>query len=193
MRSSIVLVDWNASQPKEANIDHPWERQPFDTDVQWAAFREYLMLPLPRTVEALAEKTGLHPGKLQRWAQKGCWVIRTNSLDDYVHDKFQERVESYVETRAQDYVERHTSVLRKGFDLLDRELDKYLELSRAGDAVGVPTLPPQHLIRLLEQVVKLERLTHGDTTEKVELDFDMTKYTLDELKNLKELQQKGRK
>ncbi len=182
------LIEWNAPQPKTHNLERLWDRQPFDSERQWAAYRVYLMQPMPRSVERLHKTTGIPLGTLTLWSKKNHWVNRALVLDNHIHNTWTEKVETYIEKRAEDYVDRHAAVLTDAFTLLQTELKKYLEVSQGSDMPGL--LRPSDLIRLMEVTVKLERLHYGESTENIASKVDLSGLTIEQLRDLKELNSK---
>ena len=63
-----------------------WERQPTDTDKSFAAFSEYLAMPMgKRSLRAMVDEVGKMSARsrhLQKWSSKHNWVARCQAWDD---------------------------------------------------------------------------------------------------------------
>ena len=189
MPSTKSLIVWDAPRPEVYDSARAWDRQPCDDDTQWAAFRAYLMLPVPRRTKALHGTTGVPYAQLAQWCTRNHWVLRAQMFDRLVHETWQEAVIEVVQERAQSYAEQHAETLSAASELLRRELDKYLRVSRETEAIGL--LRPAELTKLLELVIKLERLHYGETTDNIETTFDLSALPLEDLKMYKRLNEKA--
>jgi hypothetical protein len=185
-----MLIKWDAPRPEAYDCDHPWCRQPCDDEQSWHMFRKYLESSIPRCLEKLSRSTGIPAGHLRRWATNGAWVLRAQSFDNWIHQQWQSRVETGIVETADTYVDRHGRLLSMGCELLERELQKYLDVSRETDRIGL--LRPEHLSQIANTFVKLERLHHDQSTENVAVaELDLSQLSLDELKELRRLNRKA--
>jgi len=184
------LIQWDAARPDVYDTKHPWCRQPCDDEPSWHAWRAYLSMALPRTIKKLARSTGLPVGTLRRWYDTRGWRLRALAFDNYVHTLWQNKVEVEIVDAADDYVQRHARILAMGTELLERELTKYLDVSKSQNTTGL--LRPEHLSQLANVFVKLERLHHDQSTDNVQVaaTVDLSRLSLDELKELKRLNAK---
>lgn len=190
-RAIDKLVRWDVPLPRYWNESEPWQRQPCDEDSTWHAFRSYLRLSHPRTLDRVARETRIPLATLKRWAKNLAWELRASAWDNYIHETWQTQVEAQVLESADSYVERHGRILERATKLVELELDKYLSVSEATDTIGL--LRPADLTALMKVAIQLDRLHHGDTTEQVDVRWDLSQMNVIELKQLKRLQGKAKK
>jgi len=187
------LIAWDAPRPEPPfNMLQPWQRQPCDDDAPWHAWRVYLMLSLPRSVKRVSQKTRIPQHILERWSQACSWRMRAMAYDNHIHQLWLDRVEQKRNESADDYVARHTRILRTLGELLERESEKYLDVSKRQDAIGL--LRPEHLNALAGTIIKHERLVNDQSTDNVSVrgSIDLSLLSLDELKQFKQLNAKAR-
>lgn len=177
-----------------------WHRQPFDSDLQWAAFLQYRdSNPRPSFPE-LQRTMHLWTGqeipaeRLRAWSKRNHWAKRCAALDNYRQAKIDATRDSYLDEQASVVAERHLDVLRRGIDLAAESLNRLLEKSAQLEHSNESVLSPREITQLLTTAIKLERLTRGEVTERVEdTGLDLSTLSLEELQALKALQQKARK
>lgn len=185
--SSNKLILAAKTPPDVYNVDQPWQRQPFDGDTEWAAFRVWLTAPIPRQPSWLARMQGLPLYEINMWRAKYHWDARAAAFDNYAHQHFQDTVIEVLTGHGEDYANRHAKLIEQATDLLSNELRKFLEASQSTE---MTTISPSELIKLLDSTVKLDRLVKGEHTEHVKQDVDLTGLSPDDLIRLKELQSK---
>lgn len=129
----------------------PWERQPNETPKQFAAFTFYRDMGISRNYDAVAEEVGVSKSTVEEWASKFKWKDRVAAWEEHldkiktetISDEYKKMVESHL---------RITSSLREKIEKRVRMLEP-------------EELSPNDLARLLDLLVKVERLSIGEPTE----------------------------
>lgn len=172
------------------NLDKPWERQPFEGDLEWALFQEYLALPAPRSVRTLARQGGpLSWSQLETLALDHGWFARARLWDAHLDKLRQDTIEREVQEDARAVAKRHARVARKAIALGERELDKLLSSAERSDMPGL--ISPRDVARLVFIGSKLERLVIGEAETIQEHRVNLDALTVEELRQLRELQAKA--
>lgn len=166
----------------------PWERQPGEPDDCFNAFRYYRDMPMPR--QALRASPMVGTNTLWQWCNKWSWIARASQYDDHISDLAIAEREALVKQSARDIQVQHMGILQGARELLEREVAKYLAISR--EAKGPSLLKPAELSKLLDSVVKLDRLVRGETTENVAPTEDLSNLSVDDLRVMRELKQKAK-
>lgn len=187
---SAPLIQFNVPVPEHEDTDQPWNRQPFDhTEDRWAAFRSYLMQPHPRSVHRAAQSAGVSASTATSWSTSCYWSVRVKAFDLAVQGQWLSKVQEVVEVNAENFASQHTKILAMGTELAMREVSKYVAASKEGNVIGLVSMG--ELNRLIENMVKLGRLTAGESTENVEHTLDFTKLSIAEAKQYKALNKKA--
>lgn len=63
-----------------------WYRQEGETDIAYQAFKTWLELPPPRTLEAL-KQTGVSPASIGKWKTKNDWYSRAVAYDNDMSER----------------------------------------------------------------------------------------------------------
>lgn len=137
----------------------PWERELGESTKAFHAFTIYRDLgpterSLPKVCQMYASKRSLL-GQMKRWSKKWQWVQRAQAYNDHL-DKL--RLEEH-EKNVIDMKKRHLT-LAKALQAKAAEKLKDLE---AADFKKIPDL-----VKTIVEGVRLERLTLGEATEKLE-------------------------
>lgn len=174
------------------DLARPWLRQPFDSDLAWALFQDYLSLPPPRSFGDLAQRPSfpltLH--RLQTLAREDGWVLRAQAWDAHLDELRVSTIERVTQEDAAARAERQGRVGRKLQRLGELEVDKLIKvLERPNDHPGV--IQVRDAIRAIGIGVRVERLALGDSTDKIETGPDLSKLSVEDLRNLREMQEKS--
>ena len=187
---AMGLVEWADALPMVYDPEKPWNRQPIDTEDIWAAWRRYLMLPQPREPKALARRLGCKLREAEALMIEGVFVGRAEKFDAWVMGLWEDKVKEIVTASAEHYSERHTRLLAMSLELAGHELEKLLLTSKSTTA---NTLKVPEVTKLLEGMIKLERLVHDESTEnvatKIQL-YDPMLASIEQIKNLKAMKAK---
>lgn len=176
-----------------ATDPEPWDFQSgIDNSTSWAAFEYYRALPHPRKLRDVAQVFNVSYGAVAGWANDGLWRDRALAWDRHLSTIQKEVVEDATRETAAEMAERHGDMLRKSFDLVERELGKMHKESI--DSPGAMLLRPKELLQFQDTVVKLERLVKGQATDitKDAEDLDLSKLSDQELEELDRLRRKAR-
>lgn len=147
--------------PKQPDLD-PWERQPNESDVAFAAFLIYRDLAPRRRLALVAQQSGKSVPLMERWSAHHKWRDRAAAWD---------REQDRVGREAQ--LEEVRLMHRRHANLAVRMLNKAaqrLEGDPANNvaALNVSKLTAEQVARLAEVGVKIERSARGEP-EKVEV------------------------
>lgn len=173
------------------NYQEPWARQPFDTDLSWSVFLDYLSLPPPRSLATLARRPScaLSWPQLETLAHCDGWKVRAERWDQHLD---QVRFEAQEQATREDAIARATRQGRLGKKLqrlAETEADKLL-IQASRDAM-VGTIQVRDMIRAAAYGVRIERLAMGDFTDKIETGPDLSGLSVEQLRTLRELQEKA--
>jgi hypothetical protein len=165
-----------------------WERQDGEPEDAWAAFEKYRDMASPRRIEYAAIGV-IRRVTLFDWASTWRWQERATAYDRHTDGV---RLAQREELLKQDETERTAAaiaMLAGAEDLFTRELKKLLAESEASD-MSIAKI--NDLTKLMNSIITMRRLVHGESTENVAhtSDFDLSKLSLDELRAWRELQAK---
>lgn len=159
----------------------------FDEDEgSWTAFWRYRDTPGPRpSLDGFAVVTGYSPARLKAWYVKHDWASRLIAWDHWVDGTRQATTLRGVEEMAQ----RHINIAKKGLDLVELAIDRI----RKDFDQDFARLKPQEIARLAEVLTKLERLSRGEATERIDGEGqDYSKLNDTDLAALEEIARKVR-
>ncbi len=179
----VVVLDYD--------LEKPWVRQPCDTDLSWVLFQEFLSAPIPRRLADLARKNScpMTWHQLESVAFEDGWKGRAAAWDQHLDNLRTETIEKVVREDAQQRAERQGRAGKKLQRLGEIEIDKLITaLERPGEAHGLITV--RDAIRAIGIGVRVERLALGDSTDKIETGPDLSKLSVDDLRKLREIQEK---
>lgn len=166
-----------------------WERQETDTDDSWVAFVAFRDMKAPRRLLTVAVNGSRLPtAKLSEWYRAHAWKERADAYDRHMDRVVLEEREALLRQTSKEISAEHMTMLHAARELVQRELDKWLQASRETEAQGL--LKVSDVNRLLENVVKLDRLIRDQSTEQVTVEMDLSKLTPEELKQLRTLREK---
>jgi hypothetical protein len=166
----------------------PWERQPYDTEASWEAFRSYRDDIPPRRLIGRPHSGG--SAGLQKMANEFNFRARVAAYDAYLDKARVEEREAIVRQTAKEIAAKHMLSLHTAQAVLDREMNKYLEQSKATDSPGL--IKPGELIKLMDAVIKLDRLVRDQPTDITSNRLDLSKLSPKELLAFEALTLKAR-
>lgn len=162
-----------------------WERHPCDSDESWEAFRLFRDARPPRRLL----RAGAGPiGKLHKWYKENAWAERVAAFDMHLDHIWTKEREDTIRLSARHVAAEHIQALTTARRLLQRELDKWLIASEKVEAEGL--LSMSEVNKLLDNVVKLDRLIRGESTEKVVTDQDLSMLNPEDLRKLRDIRKK---
>lgn len=159
-----------------------WERQPIDTDESFKAFCTYRDQIPPRRFRGLGPTA-----TIAEWYRDHGWRERIAAYDAWLDSIMLREREEALKKAARNQGTEHALLLVEAREFLGLELAKFLKTSKEHE---IQNLRPHEMIRLLEQVIKLERLVQGETTENVSQQVDLSKLSVEELRQLEALHRK---
>lgn len=173
----------------------PWERLPCDTEDSWPAFVAYRDALPPRKLlrpgSAGAKGITAPTSQIATWYKEHSWRERVAAYDSHLDAIRREEREGLLAVSERDSCAAHMSMLADARELVSRELSYLVESARKTDMPGL--LKPGDLNKMLDSVVRLERLLRGQATDRTENGptLDYSKLSLDELRTLEALQRKA--
>lgn len=172
------------------DAEHPWERQPWDSELGWSLFGDYLMLPAPRKLRDIAKRSGYPETFLRDLARQAYWPERAAFWDEHLSDLRTKTIERIVEETAEEAARRQLTLTRTMQRLAGMEFEKLFSLaSREGEAPGI--LTPREAIRLADRGIILERLVMGEATDRPEAGPNLDGLSLEDLREARRLQDKA--
>ena len=169
-----------------------WDRQAVDTDESWPFFQAYRDQNPPRRLEPVrcTPKGAVSPAvdKLRAWYRDHGWRDRVAAYDAHVDGIIQEEREDRLREDVRAMTARHLAILQDAGELVADQLAKYLRSARESDMHGL--LKPNEIAKIMDLTVKLERLTRGESTERIEADVDLTSLSDEELAILAKIPQR---
>lgn len=152
-----------------------WDYLPdFETSEQFYAFAYYRDLgPTQRTYAQVARAFSIGYATVVNWAKDKLW---TDRVADYDRAQIAER-EALVEAKAKEHnlawAEQRAALLETAKTLTESSLEALLLRVKRGDR----ELKPNEIRLMLETLIKWQNLAHGDATEKVDVNHDMSNYS----------------
>jgi|WetSurMetagenome_2_1015567.scaffolds.fasta_scaffold25325_5 hypothetical protein len=168
-----------------------WERQPCEPEAEWRAFLTYRDMPRPRSFRLVSGYLGLAQSRISSWAYAWMWKDRANLYDRQAFAaEWQEHAAKQAARK-----EESEALIDKATQLAYRELAHRLEDIDPSTGRPLAPLKDAQLVRLVESVIKLDRLVHGESTEKIETtgSVDLKKLSDDELAQYMALLDKAKK
>lgn len=155
-------------------MGQPWERLPDENDLAWAAFKAYRDQQVPRNIRRAASKDeNLTVAMCISFYGEHNWKERCLAYDKYVDEVLlAERLE-YLKQDARARTAEHLVLLKDAREVVACEMRKLLAWAENTPETNV--MAPSNIAKMLDTVVKLERLVAGESTEntntKTEIDF----------------------
>lgn len=140
-----------------------WTQLDGEGDVAYASFKAYIAAGLEaedglrrkRTIEKVTIVSRVAPGILERWHTQYFWEERAKAYDLYIAQV----KGAALARRSSLYIEAQTDLAA----VCAIEARRMLNLAKAGEV----TLTGKELVRALEALVKLDRLSQGLSTDNV--------------------------
>jgi hypothetical protein len=141
----------------------PWDRQLGEGSKAYSHFCIYRDMGSGRSLQKMTSVPGCTSVRrqLSRWSSRWRWVERAQAYDDYL--QHQDRLRQ--EKERKDMLSRHAKIAVLGQNLVVKGIEKLV----ADVEQGKRDLTASDASRLLDVVVKIERLSRGEPTEISEL------------------------
>jgi replicative superfamily II helicase len=149
----------------------PWDRQPYDTDESWPVFQAFRESYPRRSFVDTFDGMPISPVKVARWMKAHFWKERADCWDMHLDGLRQETQRKLLEQATKEITAEHMEITALGRKVARKELEKLLVQVEAG---AYNAIKPAELIRLMDNIVKLDRLIRNETTEKVESHVDLS-------------------
>lgn len=140
--------------------ENPWDRQPGEPEDAWTAFWRWRDASPRPALAKHAAAVGRSYQAVRGWAVGWGWDARILAWDQAVDAGRQ----SATMTATQEMAARHIKLSQSVLDVVEHGLRKI----KADLSTDFGRLKPQEIARLLEVASKLERLSRGEATERVE-------------------------
>lgn len=188
----MVTVDYD--------YEHPWRRQPFDSDISWPVFHRYLMQERrPRSLQVLVKEGCPYTwGQIQDQAWRDAWAERARAWDAIGEVEAEGAYLGAVRSKAAaagetmgERSKRQAALGRRLQAVSNRTLDQLERtLERAPD---FPILTPRELIRAADIGVRIERTAMGENDAPTDGNGpDLSALTVDELREWRRLMAKAK-
>lgn len=171
----------------------PWERLDDETEAPWAAFEVFLATPAPRSLRNVSKKTqhlrppdGYAVGTLEQWSSEWLWFERAKAWDDQLAKRARMAQERATESKAAKLARQQLEVWELALGLAKRKLKAMAKADPNGSTASV-----HEAIRAAKEATHAQRLILGEVTERVEAKADLSKLTLEELREAKRLRDKA--
>jgi hypothetical protein len=162
-----------------------WHRWPTEPDEAWHAFTKFREQRPPRRLKAII---GYPTAECAEWYRNFAWAERAREYDEYLQGILDAEIEDSLRNRARGIAAQHLQILAAARILVARQIDKYVDMDQDGDH---PVLKPAELTKLMEAVIKYDRLTQGESTENIDVKHDdLSNLSIDELRQLRAIRLK---
>lgn len=155
----------------------PGGRLEGETDKAFQAFTLFRETGLDRTVSGVARQLRVSRQNVARWVSVYHWRERIAEWDDFADAQARRRDLVEREAGLASMRTRHTKIAQTALTVVESELDALVKAREAaakpkrGKAAGEPAPPlsPQEIARLMQVASTLERLSRGESTERLEV------------------------
>lgn len=147
-----------STKPKpELAADRPaYDRQPFEIDRAWEAFRAYRDMPMPRpTLAEFGQAIGVAKGSIHNWSSRHSWPLRCDAWDRSIAEDARGAIVAEVVAEAGTIAKRQLEYSAMLGELVKAELTKMLHQSRGSQDMIVT---PKTLLQMMAFGVKLDHL-----------------------------------
>lgn len=154
----------------------PGGRLTGETDKAFQAFTLFREMGLSRTVSEVARQLRVSRQNVARWVAVYHWRERITEWDDFADVQMRRRDLVEREAGLKAMRERHTKIAQTALTVVEAELDVLVTVraaatKKAGKKGGEPVAPlsAQEIARLMQVASSLERLSRGESTERLEV------------------------
>jgi hypothetical protein len=164
--------------PTEIDPVNPWDQLPDEPDKTFGYFRHYMAMDRPRSLRVIGDLLGYSHITMRRHSCKWEWIRRAEAWDlkcDLADSKV--TIEEVTRKRRK-HLSALDKVIARGTDKLDA-LEDHIDEMRPSDARA-----------MVIEGIKTQQLLLGEATERTEIvgeQWDLSVFTVDELKLLKSM------
>lgn len=144
-----------------------WERQPKESDLAWEAYQIYYQQDR-KNLTAVARAVGKSKSRICQLSKKFRWDERVRAYESVL----QGQADDLIMQGHEEIVREQLETIRKARKIADLALTKLLERIRADDPEV--EIKPKDALALLKEGVLLERLLHGEATDRQESQIDIS-------------------
>jgi hypothetical protein len=146
LNAATIRLDYSESYPILPSGSPLWERLPFETEQEFAVFKEYLSQDGTRQASAISS---VHPDVIKEYFHCNYWLTRANAWDLF-------RVANHQRKKLQ----RQTQLEEDHNAIAERLLNK---LRPAIEAIEIEEFKgsPEKLIKSISEVTKIQRIANG--------------------------------
>lgn len=139
----------------------PWHKQKNESAPAFAAFAVYRDLGPQRSIAAAAQEVAKAVPTLKKWSRTNKWADRVDAYDHHVDERhLAAREEGWLRAN-----QRHQAIAGRVSDALVRRLQGDTRKGHEVKALNPQEIDWDDVGRLMSEVVKIERLVHGQPTD----------------------------
>ena len=147
-----------------------WGLQDCDTPKSFNAFGIYLALGKDRTIEATAKQLGQGFSSVRKWYDAYGWKVRAAAYEEHMTNIRMAEAEAAFRMRVKEEATRTQELIFSAKRLVEHDVRVLLRRAEFQEAQGLDVdnsmvLDRGNMVKLLDKVTILERLTTGASTE----------------------------
>lgn len=139
---------------KKASQRELWERQEGESTQAFAAFAAYRDMGVERSLAKVAQTLGKSKALMERWSVRWQWVVRADAWDDEVDRQSRKELEKGIIGMRKNHANIAKAMLVKALKALQKIQDD--------------EMTPRDVSTMVDVAAKLERLSRGEVTERME-------------------------
>lgn len=156
----------------------------FESPDQYDAFEYFRDAgPRARTLRSTAVALRLPESSVHRWAREKLWAERAAAYDAHRIEQRAALLAARDKEADEAWAERRANALRKLEQLADEGLDRMIADMRKRGHV----LRPNELRQIVQVFLREGNLAHGEATDRVEMPFDLSNASPEQLASLEGL------
>jgi len=168
-------------EPVPGTYVPPWHRQPGEPEAAYLKFKDFLDAPRPRRL--IRPGVG-HTQSICDLSNEWRWHERVEAYDTHWQRVRDREVESFIKQEAREIAAEHMAVLRDLRELVAIHVERKLKDART---IEISDAKLSDLARLVDLVIKGDRLIRGESTENHAKVADLSGLTLEELRAAEDL------
>lgn len=168
-------LDVGEKPPSEEKPREPWEQRPDETGKAYEAFKKFLDLGVTRSIaEVVRQNEDIKDGTAHAWSAAHEWWVRAKAWDAMKQRQRTAGVKAAI-TRTADMEAEALELATKIYT------ENWKRLSTLQDKNEKFILMPLELAQVMDMVLKLSRLSRGQSTEHSEVEVNEARVRLDTL------------
>jgi hypothetical protein len=171
------------------NLTPLWLRQACDTDESWDAFKAYRDMAPPRNMARIyVNRVQVPIAKVSSWLRDHNWRDRCRAYDNHMEEILITQREDFLRQKTVEITADWMCALKDAREIIAKELMRLRQTSEESDGPGL--LKPNELVRLMDMVIKYDRLLRGESTEQIDTKVDLSQLSVEDLRELKRMHEK---